>query len=274
MLKRALWSALFLSLLATPAMAQKRCVKGKPCGNTCIAATKTCRVGTGTATRATTPTTAAAVIIPEGMQFVASTRGTTYYYVGCRGWRSLAAANLRWFPDAGAARAAKLTPSTQAGCAGPAGAPAPTAPATSPPGTCAVARIVDGDTIECGGGTTVRLLLVDAPEMNQGPFGATAKLHLEQLAPVGTVLALEQDIEKQDRYGRTLAHLKLPDGRSVNEELLRAGMAVVSVYPPNVLHVDRYRAVSDSAQAAGAGLWAASAFECLPADHRAGRCRS
>lgn len=273
MLKRALWSALFLSLIATPVIAQKRCVKGKPCGNTCIAATKTCRVGTGTATRATTPTSSVAVAIPEGMQFVASTRGTTYYAVGCSGWRSLAAANLRWFKTVEDAQKIGLKPSTQPGCAGSATAPALAGPTTSPPGSCAVSRIVDGDTIECGGGTTVRLLLVDAPEMNQGPFGATAKLHLEELAPVGTVLALEQDVEKQDRYGRTLAHLKLPDGRSVNEALLRAGMAVVSVYPPNVMHVERYRAVSDSAQAARVGLWAASAFECLPADYRAGRCR-
>jgi micrococcal nuclease len=58
----------------------------------------------------------------------------------------------------------------------------------------------------------------------------------------------------------------------VNEELLRAGVAVVSVYPPNVKYVDRFRAVSDSAQEARVGLWSGSAFECLPADSRAGRC--
>lgn len=30
--------------------AQKRCTKGIPCGNSCIAANKTCRIGAGTAT--------------------------------------------------------------------------------------------------------------------------------------------------------------------------------------------------------------------------------
>jgi hypothetical protein len=40
-------------LLTLPqfADAQKRCTKGIPCGNTCISASKTCRIGTGTATR-------------------------------------------------------------------------------------------------------------------------------------------------------------------------------------------------------------------------------
>lgn len=116
------------------------------------------------------------------------------------------------------------------------------------------------------------LLLIDAPEMNQGPFGAVAKLQLEALAPVGTILSLESDVEKQDRYGRTLAYVYADDGRMVNEELLRAGVAVVTVYPPNVQHVERLRAAVDSARAGRRGLWATSAFECLPADHREGLC--
>lgn len=35
-----------LLVLPSAADAQRRCVKGKPCGNTCIAANRTCRVGT------------------------------------------------------------------------------------------------------------------------------------------------------------------------------------------------------------------------------------
>jgi micrococcal nuclease len=225
------------------------------------------------------------------MNFVASTRGRTYYWVGCNGWKSLAPANLRYFRTAADARAVGLRVSTQAGCAGPSavqGTADPTAtpatpteaPARSAPGattasataTCTVARVIDGDTLDCADGPRVRLLLIDAPEMNQGPFGAVAKLQLEALAPVGTLLSLESDIQKQDRYGRTLAYLYFDDGRMMNEELLRAGVAVVSVYPPNVKHVDRLRAAVDSARASKRGLWATSAFECSPADHRAGRC--
>ena len=39
-------------LLAVPAEAQKNCTKGIPCGNTCISASKVCRVGTSTRTLA------------------------------------------------------------------------------------------------------------------------------------------------------------------------------------------------------------------------------
>jgi endonuclease YncB( thermonuclease family) len=270
---RTIVMALVLVLLGLPsaAEAQKRCVKGKPCGNTCIAATATCRVGAGSATSAgtttTTPSAPTSASVPEGMHYVASARGTTYYYVGCSGWKSLSAANLRWFKTVDEARAAGLRPSAQAGCAGPA-----QPQATAEPGVCSLARVIDGDTVECLGGTRVRLLLIDAPEMGQGPFGLAAKTFLAELAPIGTALPMEGDIQPTDRYGRTLSYLYLPDGRMVNEELLRAGMAVVSVYPPNVKYVDRFRAVSDSAKAAEVGLWSVSAFECLPADNRAGRC--
>ncbi|HSJ05551.1 MAG TPA: thermonuclease family protein [Longimicrobiales bacterium] len=137
---------------------------------------------------------------------------------------------------------------------------------------CRVARVVDGDTLVCEGGVRVRLLLIDAPELSQGPWGAVAKALLEQLASPGTLVTVEEDVQQRDRYGRLLAYLYLPDGRMVNEELLRAGVAVVSVHPPNIRHVERLRAAADSARAGGAGLWSTAAFECEPADHRAGRC--
>jgi hypothetical protein len=47
--------ALAFVLVPSVADAAQRCRKGIPCGNTCISATKTCRVGPGTATRASEP---------------------------------------------------------------------------------------------------------------------------------------------------------------------------------------------------------------------------
>lgn len=151
--------------------AQKVCTKGKPCGNTCIAANKTCRVGTGTATQGNRAPAAApatrSVQVPEGMQYAASTRGSTYYYVGCSGWRSLSPSNLRWFETREDAEKAGLRPSAQAGCAGPPQAPAasgaavggPSVPGVTFAATCVVARIIDNDTFACDGGERVRLLL-------------------------------------------------------------------------------------------------------------------
>ena len=276
-----------LAAFSPPAAAQV-CRTGKPCGNTCIARNRTCRVGAGTARAAPGSTaplpsvSSGTVTVPAGALFVASSRGQVYYATSCSAWRSLTAANLIWFSTREEAAGAGYRASTSPGCAGtaggqagaPGGAPAvagPTAP-VDPEAACTVAAIVDGDTLDCSDGRRIRLLLIDAPETSQGAFGALAKQALEQLAPQGTVLGVQTDIDLQDQYTRLLAYLVLQDGRMVNEELLRMGVAVVSVYPPNVRHVDRFRAVVDQAQRAKVGLWSLNAFECLPADHRAGKC--
>lgn len=73
--------------------------------------------------------------IPDSMHFVASTRGRTYYWVGCSGWKSLAPANLRFFRTAADARAAGLRVSTQARCAGPAAVQGPADTTAAPAGT-------------------------------------------------------------------------------------------------------------------------------------------
>ena len=119
---RALITAMLLLAVVTPSSAQKRCKKGIPCGNSCISATKTCRIGTPKQTPSSSNERAAAdvqVSVPEGAQYVASTRGRTYYWIGCKGWKSLSKANLRFFKTVEEAKAAGLRPSRQAGCAGP-----------------------------------------------------------------------------------------------------------------------------------------------------------
>jgi micrococcal nuclease len=137
---------------------------------------------------------------------------------------------------------------------------------------CVLARVIDGDTIECSSRTRVRFLLIDAPERDQGQFGAIATRGLRFLMDPGARLRLELDVQEHDRYGRLLAYVYLPDGRMVNELMVRDGLAVVSVYPPNVKYVERMRAAAADARKEGRGLWSTSAFECAPAEHRAGRC--
>ncbi len=137
---------------------------------------------------------------------------------------------------------------------------------------CEVSAVVDGDSLECDDARRVRLLLIDAPEIAQGRIGAAARSQLLSIVPIGTQVTLELDVEAQDQYGRTLAYVVLPDGQIANEELLRRGVAVVSIYPPNIRYRDRFRATSAEAEAVGRGLWALDAFRCLPRDFRSGRC--
>jgi micrococcal nuclease len=207
--------------------------------------------------------------VPDGAAYVASSRGRVFYWVGCTAWTSLSPANLRFFPTRAAALAAGYTPSRSAGCAPEVASGG--APALDRIDRCTIARITDGDTVVCEGGERVRLLLVDAPESRQQDYGLRAKLALEEMAPAGTSLRLEMDVQPRDRYGRVLAHLYAGE-LWINREMVRRGYALVSVYPPNVEGIEQIRAAADSARAEAVGLWREGGFDCAPARFRRGRC--
>ena len=139
------------------------------------------------------------------------------------------------------------------------------------PSTCLVSRIVDGDTFECSRVGRIRLIGMDTPELSQAPFGVMATQALAALIPVGSSVELERDVELRDQYGRLLAYV-WSDGLLVNWMLVRQGWAVLLTYPPNVQYVEWFTAAQQQARADRVGLWAIDAFECLPADHRRGRC--
>jgi micrococcal nuclease len=87
-----------------------------------------------------------------------------------------------------------------------------------------VVGVLDGDTLEVmqnGRAVRVRLAEVDCPEKSQ-PYGARAKQFTSKLAFGQQVKLVVRD---HDRYGRTVAEVILPDGQSLNRELVRAGYA-------------------------------------------------
>lgn len=96
----------------------------------------------------------------------------------------------------------------------------------------------------------VRLHGIDAPETGQD-FGARAKQVASELAFGEAVTIREVDT---DRYGRAVAEVTLPDGRSLNRELVRRGMAWwYREYAPGDRELGRLEA---EARAARRGLWA------------------
>jgi micrococcal nuclease len=100
-------------------------------------------------------------------------------------------------------------------------APACARPADFP---ARVVGISDGDTLTVLEGRTqtkIRLHGVDAPETGQD-YGSRAKQAASELAFGKTVTV--RPVEK-DRYGRTVAEITLPDGRSMNRELVGEGAA-------------------------------------------------
>ena len=87
-----------------------------------------------------------------------------------------------------------------------------------------VVGVADGDTITVLVGVEprrVRLAGIDAPEKGQA-FGQRAKQATSRLVFGRTVKVV---VRGQDRYGRTLGEVRLPDGTSLNERLVEEGWA-------------------------------------------------
>jgi micrococcal nuclease len=154
----------------------------------------------------------------------------------------------------------------------PVSTPSTTQSAVKRPIECRISRVADGDTVYCGNVGRIRLLMIDAPELSQGPPGLEAQRELTRIMPVGTLVKVETDVRERDTYGRILGYVYLPDGRMVNEEMARSGYVTALVYPPNVRHVDEIRDAVAEARKARRGLWATTFFDCSPRDYRAGRC--
>jgi endonuclease YncB( thermonuclease family) len=61
-------------------------------------------------------------------------------------------------------------------------------------------------------------------------------------------------VRDTDRYGRTVAEIILPDGRNLNQEIVRAGFAWW--YVKYACHDAELERLEAEARAAGRGLWA------------------
>lgn len=116
-----------------------------------------------------------------------------------------------------------------------------------------VVGVSDGDTIKVmheGRAVKVRLHGIDCPEKKQ-PFGSRAMQYTSEMAFSNEV---EVRIKTTDRYGRVVGDVILPDGTSLNKELVYVGLAWwYRKYAPN----DRtLKALEAGARAARRGLWA------------------
>jgi len=128
-----------------------------------------------------------------------------------------------------------------------------------------VVRVFDGDSLVVASGTErieVRLFGIDAPERTQ-PYSARARRFCGEQALGRDVRLLPHG---EDAYHRTLAEVILPDGRSLNRELVRAGLAWwYRRYVPDDTELE---ALERAARTARRGLWADTA-PVAPWDFRA-----
>lgn len=87
-----------------------------------------------------------------------------------------------------------------------------------------VSRVIDGDTFKIGD-ISVRLICIDAPELESG--GEGAKNFLESLI-LNKIVRLEKDVSETDKYNRLLRYAYVDDV-FVNKEIVDKGYA--SVFP-------------------------------------------
>ena len=98
--------------------------------------------------------------------------------------------------------------------------------------TFAVARIIDGDTIELENGKRVRLVQIDTPELDEHEcYAGRSRATLARMLPSGTDVRLAPDprLDKVDRYGRLLRYVFRGE-KNVNLLLVERGAASVWFY--------------------------------------------
>lgn len=151
----------------------------------------------------------------------------------------------------------------------PAGAAAPRCPADHLDQQATAEYVYDGDTVRLDDGRKLRFIGLNTPELGRDgkpdqPYARAARQAVEALLAGGqSRLGLRLGRERHDRYGRTLGHPYLQDGRSLAEVLLARGLATLLTVPPNTWNSDCYRQVEAEARAAKRGLWSLAAYQAV-----------
>ena len=127
-----------------------------------------------------------------------------------------------------------------------------------------VQQVIDGDTIELDNGESVRYIGIDTPETRKRegdtwvyvgePFAERAKDFNRRLVE-DKIARLETDVQKKDKYGRTLAYCFVDD-IFVNARMLQEGFALLYTIPPNVKYIDLLVKAQEDARKNNRGLWA------------------
>jgi micrococcal nuclease len=133
--------------------------------------------------------------------------------------------------------------------------------------TATVLRIYDGDTVKLKDGRKIRLTGIDTPELgrNNRPtqaYASKAKNALIKLLKQSdNKIGLSFGVERHDKYKRTLAHLYLPDGSSIQAFLLRNGFATAFTTPPNDHFTDCYQTAELKARNSHRGIWSLNKYK-------------
>jgi micrococcal nuclease len=148
-------------------------------------------------------------------------------------------------------------------------------PAVSLAGQYEVYRVVDGDTFVVKHGSVklkIRMVGIDAPEASASkhragqPFSRQSTQHLSSLILNKTV-----DVKSygSDRNGRTLGEVFLLNGKNINLEMVKVGLAeVYRGKPASGMDMRPYWMAEQEAKAAKRGMWVLGDHYVSPRDWR------
>lgn len=162
--------------------------------------------------------------------------------------------------------------------------PAPNAAVLCPPQhidqTARVNYVYDGDTLQLESGHKIRLIGIDTPEVFSRKHHIPADIKQQGLQARDALQALLNQSSRrvqlaygqqsQDRYGRTLAHVFLPDGSNLQAELIARGHAIAFTTPPNDRMSDCYRTQEIRARQQQLGIWQLPQYQIKHTQHLIG----
>lgn len=133
--------------------------------------------------------------------------------------------------------------------------------------TVQVQRVISGQTLDVLNSMQqpalierVRLIGIEAPDLKQQPWGATAKNRFEQMLSktigqqVLQPVFLEPDVQEKDSSGRWLAYVWY-DGVLLNEQLVKDGYVLAAPRAPNNKYDSRLARAQEYARIMGYGIW-------------------
>lgn len=134
-----------------------------------------------------------------------------------------------------------------------------------------IVKVFDGDTVKLSDGRSIRLLGVDTPEswpngkaMHDSKatgmairditrMGQLAKKFTKSRA-LWQEVTLEYDHDRTDKYGRTLAYIRLKDGTLLNEQIIENGYGCM-YRKFEFIHKAEFTESELRAKKSAAGLW-------------------
>jgi micrococcal nuclease len=135
-----------------------------------------------------------------------------------------------------------------------------------------VIKVHDGDTVTLmmdGRMRKTRLIGIDAPEMNQRPWGRQAKEHLiDIMNHTDWMVTMETDKVTHDKYGRSLVYLWTNNNEFINERMVLDGYAVLFTIKPNVRYEDKFFRAEQRARREAKGIWGPKGLKEAPVKYR------